>query len=508
MEIEAHDPHHAPEHDLQDKGLSHNSIGLLASIVLAISCVAPAYTLTATIGLLVHDVHTQVPVIFLAGFLPMFFAAFAYRELNTVAPDCGTSFTWTTKAFGPYLGWLCGWVAILATIIVISNLAGVAVQFSYQFLGAVSGSEWLSHLWENRAVNVASCLGYLAIATWVSYRGISTTAHVQYILVGFQMLMLLALAFCAFEHWPTSPTAIAFDWRWFSFDGLTVSSFVAALSGSIFSFWGWDSALTVNEETKDADKTPGRAAVIAVVSILLTYLLVSISVIAFAGVGGSGLGLANPAIAQNIFGALAQPILGEPWYALLFLCVVASSAASIISTFLPTTRTLLAMGTYRAISPCFARIHPRYLSPSYATVAAGFGAGLFYASMTYLSKNVLVDTVYSIGIMISFYYGLTAYACVWFFRKELFHDLRSVLFKFLMPLIGGIGLTFVFVVTLRDSFSPDYGSGASVGGVGLVFVLGVGLILSGLLLIAWWRAQDPEFFIGDTLKTDTPELID
>ena len=76
-----------------------------------------------------------MPVIIIAGFLPMFFAAYAYREFNKVAPDCGTSFTWTTKAFGPYIGWLGGWAAILATVIVLSNLAGVAVQFFYQFLG-------------------------------------------------------------------------------------------------------------------------------------------------------------------------------------------------------------------------------------------------------------------------------------------------------------------------------------------------------------------------------------
>ena len=67
----------------------------------------------------------------------MFFAAYAYRELNKVAPDCGTSFTWTTKAFGPYVGWIGGWAAIMATVIVLSNLAGVAVQFFYQFLGDV-----------------------------------------------------------------------------------------------------------------------------------------------------------------------------------------------------------------------------------------------------------------------------------------------------------------------------------------------------------------------------------
>ena len=73
----------------------------------------------------------QAPAIFLVGFIPMLLAASAYRELNEVAPDAGTSFTWTVKAFGPHVGWLCGWGLVAAIIIVLSNLAGVAVTFFY-----------------------------------------------------------------------------------------------------------------------------------------------------------------------------------------------------------------------------------------------------------------------------------------------------------------------------------------------------------------------------------------
>ena len=125
------DPHSDGHHHAQvEKGLSANSVGLLGGTVLGISCVAPAYTLTATIGLVAAVAGVKIPVIFIAGFIPMFFAAYAYREFNRVDPDCGTSFTWTTRAFGPYVGWLGGWAAILATIIVLANLAGIGVQFS------------------------------------------------------------------------------------------------------------------------------------------------------------------------------------------------------------------------------------------------------------------------------------------------------------------------------------------------------------------------------------------
>jgi len=126
MKIEAHDPDHLAETDLEDKGLSHNAVGLLGGTVLGISSVAPAYALTATIGILVAEAGTKMPVVIIAGFLPMFFAAYAYRELNKVAPDCGTSFTWTTKAFGPYAevppGVVTGWGVELGFCAVVGRL--------------------------------------------------------------------------------------------------------------------------------------------------------------------------------------------------------------------------------------------------------------------------------------------------------------------------------------------------------------------------------------------------
>ena len=507
MTIEAHDPHHQPEADLRDKGLSRDAVGLLGGTVLGISSVAPAYALTATIGILVAEAGAKMPVVIIAGFLPMFFAAYAYREFNKVAPDCGTSFTWTTKAFGPYIGWLGGWAAVLATVIVLSNLAGVAVQFFYQFIGSLFNNESIGVLWENPVINVITCLAFLTIATAVAYRGITTTERVQYVLVGFQMVVLLVFAVVALAKSGSSETGMSFSLDWFSPAGLTMSAFIAGLSGSIFAFWGWDTALTVNEESRDADKTPGRAALLCVVSILCTYLLVAVATQMYAGVETEGLGLGNEEISDNVFGALAGPVLGSPLDMVLFLAVVASSAASLITTFLPTSRTMLAMGVYKAFTQKFATIHPRFLTPSYATVAAGVGAAVFYSTLTFLSESVLTDTIYSLGIMICFYYGLTAFACIWFFRHELFSSAANFVFKLLFPLLGGLGLLGVFVVTLRDSASPDYGSGASIGGVGLVLILGLGLIVIGIVFMMMMRTRQPEFFRGETLHKDTPVVV-
>ncbi|HYN70995.1 MAG TPA: APC family permease, partial [Nakamurella sp.] len=189
------DGHHHPQ---VEKGLSANSVGLLGGTVLGISCVAPAYTLTATIGLVAAVAGVKMPIIFIAGFIPMLFAAYAYREFNKVDPDCGTSFTWTTRAFGPYVGWLGGWAAILATIIVLANLAGIGVQFFYQLLGSVFDNPDLGDLWTNRFVNVGTCLLFLLMATAIAYRGITTTEKVQFVLVFFQLGVLVLFSVMAF----------------------------------------------------------------------------------------------------------------------------------------------------------------------------------------------------------------------------------------------------------------------------------------------------------------------
>jgi amino acid transporter len=484
---------------MADKGLKSNVVGLFGGTMLGISSVAPAYALTATLGILAASVGAKTPVVIIAGFLPMFFAAYAYREFNTIMPDAGTSFTWTSKAFGPYIGWLGGWAAVLATIIVLSNLAGVAVQFLYQFIGSAVNSEMVSALWENPLINVATCLVFLAIATYVAYRGIDTTEHVQMVLVIFQLVMLLVFSVMAIAKSSASEVGEAFSLSWFSPAGLTLSAFIAGLSGSIFAFWGWDTSLTVNEESKNSDTTPGRAALLCVLSILLTYLLVSVATQMYAGLGDTGLGLTNEEVSDNVFGNLAEPILGSPLDLGLFLAVLASSAASLITTFLPTSRTLLAMGAYKALPPAFAKLHPVHKTPSVATFTAGIGAAAFYTIMTFLSESVLTDTILSLGIMICFYYGLTAFGCVWFFRHQLFSSASNFVFKFLFPLLGGLGLFFVLIITLRDSASPDYGSGASIGGVGLVLILGLGLILAGLVIMAILRVRQPAFFRGETL---------
>ncbi|MFC9334298.1 APC family permease [Arthrobacter sp. NPDC057009] len=486
---------------LSEKGLKAGSVGLVGAVVIGVSCIAPAYTLTAALGPTVSEVGVHLPAVFLVGFIPMLLVALGYRELNNAMPDAGTSFTWATRAFGPWIGWMGGWGLIAATIIVLSNLAAVAVDFFYLMLAQLLGNPEVAGLSANLPLNIATTLVFIAAACWISYRGMETTKGVQYVLVGFQLLVLGWFAVAAFVHVANGTafdaTAISPDWfNPFAVDSF--SAFAAGVSLSIFIYWGWDVTLTMNEETRNPEKTPGRAATVTVVVIVAIYMTAALATLSFAGVGSTGLGAGNPDNQSSIFAVLSGPVMG-PFAILMSLAILSSSAASLQSTFVSPARTLLAMGHYRALPATLGRVSPTFKSPSWATIAAGVAAAAFYVITRTTSENALWDTITALGMMICFYYGITALACVWFFRAVAFTSIRAFLFKFLAPLLGGVILLVMFVKTAYDSMDPEYGSGSSVGGVGMVFILGMGVILLGVIAMLVMARIRPGFFRGKVL---------
>src|SRR5699024_5634275 len=99
-----------------------------------------------------------------------------------------------------------------------------------------------------------------------------------------------------------------------------------------------------------------------------------------------------------------------------------------------------------------------------------------------------------------FYYGITGLACIWYFRRSLFASARTIFFLFLFPLVGGVTLLVIFVTTAIDSLDPDYGSGSSVFCVGFAFLLAIGVLALGVVIMIVQSIRHPDFFRGRTLK--------
>jgi hypothetical protein len=138
----------------------------------------------------------------------------------------------------------------------------------------------------------------------------------------------------------------------------------------------------------------------------------------------------------------------------------------------------------------------------------GTAAIAFYVVMTIVSENVLADSILSLGLAIAFYYSITGYACVWYFRRELFASPHNLIFRFLLPLLGALMLTAAFLKSAIDMTDVDYGYSVLLG-VGGTFVVGIGSLAFGLVLMLIWRTRRGSlpFFRGESLNADTPVLV-
>ena len=136
----------------------------------------------------------------------------------------------------------------------------------------------------------------------------------------------------------------------------------------------------------------------------------------------------------------------------------------------------------------------------------GIVSTVFYVGMTLLSGNILADSIGAVGLMIAFYYGMTGFACVWYYRRDLGNGGRDLLMKGLLPLTGGLILLAAFLKAAYDYSKPDYGN-TTFFGIGGVFVVGIGALLLGALLMLVFSRIDPPFFQGRTLVPGRPDLL-
>ena len=325
------------------KGLKTGALGLAANVVIGVASTAPAYSLAVSLGLVAAAVGLASPSIMWVAFIPMFCIAIAYYYMNRADPDCGTSFTWVTRSIGPHVGWMTGWVMIVAQIVVIASLAEVAAQYTFSLFGI--------DVFENPVIPIsigettidAGVIGlgilFVAAMTWICYRGIELSARSQAVLLTIELTMLgiFSVVALAQVYGGSVETAVMPTLDWLNpFSIVTedgswdTSAFAAGLLITLFIYWGWDTTASVNEESGNPTEQPGRATVLSVFILVGTYLLVTIAAQALHGAEY----LAEQG-ESDILASLANEVLGSPLDKLLIIAVLTSAAASTQTTILP-----------------------------------------------------------------------------------------------------------------------------------------------------------------------------
>jgi amino acid transporter len=486
-------PGQAPTREVGEGGLKKNAISFLSNIVIGVASTAPAYSLAATLGFITAVVGVQAPAIMIVAFVPMLFIAASYYYMNRADPDCGTTFSWVTKAMGPRAGWMGGWGIIAADIIVMANLAQIAGLYTFQLFGNGNPSTTL--------VTIVGVV-WIILMTAICYVGIELSARTQQLMLGaeFAILVLFAVvalvkAYTGHHHGSLHPS---FSW----FNPFAIKSTTGLTDGvllAVFIYWGWDSGVAVNEETEDSSTAPGRAAIVSTLVLVAIYVVVSAAAVAYAG---PALLTNNP---DDVFAPIGKGVLGSGLDKLLIIAVLTSASSSTQTTILPTARTSLSMARMKALPSLFGRIHPRYLSPDFSTLAMGGVSIVWYVGLTLLSNDILAASIAALGLMIAFYYGLTGFACAWYYRSELAKSVKNFVFIGVLPVTGGLILLALFIKSVHE-LADDHSGGVAFGW-GLAAVVGIGALLVGVILMVLWNIKAPEFFRRKTEKAD-PALLD
>jgi amino acid transporter len=481
-----------------DKGLKKGAIGYISNVVIGVASTAPAYSMAATLGAIVavKGVGVHAPAVLLVAFLPMLLVASAYKYFNRADPDAGTTFAWTTRAIGPSTGWLNGWAIFLADLIVMVSLSDIAAVYTFKLFG-------FTELGHTKAAIIIGAIVWIALMTWICYRGIELSARLQQALLSVEVAILgifavVALAKVYGSHPPHESIQPAADW--FNPFAMSFSNLTVALLLAVFIYWGWDSGVAVNEESENPAEGPGKAAVLSTILLVLIYAVVSASAQAFHG---------PTFLSENesdVLSALGKPVLGGTFNKLLIITVLTSASASTQTTILPTARTTLSMAHWKAVTALLSRVHKRYLTPTVSTLGFGALSIVMTVVILLLSKKVLSDSITATGFPIVFYYGWTGVACAYYFRHELTKGVRNFLLLGLGPLLGGLALWGVGIKALTYYGHKSHVVSKPILGVTLPLWLGVGgMILGGILMLA----SRPVFkqYFARKRETAPPDLL-
>lgn len=473
-EVTEHDvlgPFGAPVPEAEEAAqLKADELNLFDATAVAVSSVAPAYSLASTMAFIVviAGVGLFSPSVLIMSFIPVLFIAIAYFHLNRKDPDCGASYSWLSRLTRPSLGWFNGWVQVATSAIFCVSaplLAGTYTLLFLRHVGWISsstqGNVWLTAV-------IASI--WLAFITFICVYGIRWTTNFQWILVIIEYVVVICFSIggiikVALKH-PKGSTGFHLAWL----NPLHVGSWDAMAAGialGVFFFWGWDTALNLNEESKDRSRIPGRAGVLSMWLLLVVFLINFVAIQML---------LPQKVIENqgaNVLFYFGTQLFGN-WagYVMIF-AVITSTVATTQTTLLPAARITYSMARDQVFPKMFGSIHPKFKTPAVGTLVLALFSlfGILLTSGSPTVNTVFGKLILNIGVLVAFYYGVTGVTCGWAFRRVAFKSTRFFFTGVLLPTLAGIFLLYVgYEVIISNGWStaaPDI----------VVFLLGIPLVL-------------------------------
>lgn len=463
----------AREGDRAAPDIRRNALTGLDSTVMSIAGVAPAVGIAASTAALFDAVGHSGPASLLYCGIAMFGIVWAFNYLGRAEVNEGASYAWVRRALTPPLGYLAGWALIVSGVLAMVSLSLPAGSVT---LGLFPGNL------ANNTTDVTLVGGvFFAVMVITVTLGVRISAKAQLVMSSVELLLLVVFAILALVHGPTAQGS-PFTWSWLSpgsFSGFGGASagFVAGALVAAFYYSGWDTSANLNEETKNARRTPGISGLIAVVTVFVLFQLFTI------GTDMNLSGKTMDANSGNVLGVLGQVVWPGAGGKLIVVAVILSAVATLETSLIQGSRTLFAMARDGTMPHAFAKVHPSWRTPWIATITLGIVTLVLFALSNYVGSigTILGDAISAVGLQVIFYYGLAGLSVIVLYRRQLLKSPTNLIFMGLWPLVGAL---FMFVI-MGESITSNTAA---------VNIAGFGALGLGIVPLAIFWARGSEYF--------------
>jgi APA family basic amino acid/polyamine antiporter len=294
-----------------------------------------------------------------------FFGSLACAELGTMLPSTGGQYVFLREAYGPLVGFLCGWsMFLVARTAQVAWLAvTLALYVSYFIPLSAPASKLLG-------------IGAIALFTWINYQAVTAGAMVQKVLTLAKVSGLLLIVGSAFL-WG-SKAAPATD---VVGGGFNLNSFGVALIACLLAYDGWVQLSFVAGEIRNPQRNVLFALAFGSIACIAIYLLANMAYLRV-------LPIPEMAASEHVGATVAERALGAGGGRLVSLIILTSIIGTLNGCFLTSPRIYFAQARDGLFFQRFADVHPRHQTPSFAILAQGVWAAVLLVSGSYES---LVD---------------------------------------------------------------------------------------------------------------------
>ncbi|MDR1152975.1 MAG: APC family permease [Bifidobacteriaceae bacterium] len=291
----------------------------------------------------------MVPFVYLVGLIAMLFTAMSYAQMSRKFPIAGSVYAYVQRGINPHIGFFAGWLILIDYILIPALLYGFAGLWCHDLVPQVPIFAWI--------------LLFVVINTFITLRGIKFTAVVDWVFFALEIATVIIFVIIALKYilGPgaettelTSPFSPIFDPS-----KINLSFIAAAASIACLSFLGFDGISTLAEETKNPEKTVGKAT-------FLSLLFIGLIFIGSTWVAELAWGGKEPTsdFVETGFFQVVEEVGGQGLRLFVYLVVIIATAIpNAVAAQSAITRILFSMSRDKLMPSFMSKIHKKYATP-------------------------------------------------------------------------------------------------------------------------------------------------